>query len=106
MANAQRVSIARLGAMVGASVIVAGAAAPAAAQNEDALKAFFQGKRVVTRIDMPGTEEGVDVRVGASQPIDSRTYGNRLKDFGAALRAGDTAVITLVKLKKDLIEFQ
>jgi hypothetical protein len=81
-------------------------AAPAAAQNEAALKSFFEGRRVVIKIDMPGTSDGVDVRADASRPIDYQEYGNRLKSYGAAIRAGDTATVTLVKMKKDLIEFQ
>jgi hypothetical protein len=89
-----------------AAALVVGIAAPAAAQDEAALKAFFEGKRVVTRIDLPGTEEGVDVRVDSRQAIDGRKYGDRLKTYGTALRAGEPATVTLVKVKKDLIEFQ
>lgn len=106
--NARRARIARFGAVLGALALLAGPAAArfAAAQDEDALKAFFEGKRVVTRIDLPGTQEGVDVRIDARQPIDYREYGDRLKTFGIALRAGDSAVVTIVKVKRDLIEFQ
>jgi hypothetical protein len=80
--------------------------APAAAQNEDALRAFFEGKRVTLKIDMPGTSDGVDVRADASRALDSRRLGERLKAYGTALHAGDSVTVTLVKLKKDLIEFQ
>jgi hypothetical protein len=38
--------------------------------------------------------------------MDARQYGDRLKTYGAALHAGDSAVVTLVKVKRDLIEFQ
>ena len=61
---------------------------------------------VVTRIDLPGTSEGVDVKVDGDRQMDYREYGNRLKTYGTALRAGDSATVTLVKVKKDLIEFQ
>src|SRR5437660_8224873 len=81
-------------------------AAPAAAQNEAALKGFFEGRRVVIKIDMPGTSDGVDVRADASRAIDYQEYGSRLKTYGRSIRAGDSATITLVKVKKDLIEFQ
>lgn len=91
-------------------VILLASADVAAAQDQEqieaALKAAFEGKRVVTRIDLPGTQEGVDLRIGAAQPIDYREYNGRLKNFGPALRAGDAATVTLVKMKKDLIEFQ
>src|SRR5205823_6776144 len=58
------------------------------------------------KIDMPGTSDGVDVRGDASRAIDFQEYGNRLKTYGTAIRAGDSATVTLLKVKKDLIEFQ
>jgi len=42
----------------------------------------------------------------AGRAIDYRRYGDRLKSYGTAIRAGDAAVVTMVKVKKDLIEFQ
>ena len=81
-------------------------AAPAAAQNEAALKASFEGRRVTLRIDMPGDADGVDVHADARTAIDFGKYKDHLKRYGTAIRAGDTAVVTLVKVKKDLIEFQ
>jgi len=80
-------------------------ASPAAAQNEDALKTFFEGKHVTVKIDMPGTQDGVDVRADAARDLDAQEYGNRLKIYGTAISAGDSAVVTQVKVKKDLIEF-
>ena len=76
-------------------------AAPAAAQNEATLRSFFEGKRVAVKIDMPGTSDGVDVNADASHSLESRQYGVRLKAYGASLRAGDSAIVTLVKVKKD-----
>lgn len=82
-------------------------AAPAAqAQNEAALRSAFEGKRVTLRLDMPGSSDGVDVRVGAAQVIDFRKYGADLKKYGISLAAGDSTTITMVRVKKDLIEFQ
>ena len=92
--------------VVSAAALVAVSAVPAAAQNESALREYFEGKRVVLKIDLPGTSDGVDVRADSSRPLDYRQYGNRLKTYGAAIRAGDGATVTLVKFKKDLIEFQ
>lgn len=80
--------------------------APASAQNEDVLRSYFEGRRVIVRIDMPGTSEGVDVRADAGSTLDAPRYGDRIRRFGVALRGGDTATITLVKVKKDLVEFQ
>jgi hypothetical protein len=81
-------------------------AVPAAAQTEAALKSYFEGQRVTLRMDMPGDADGVDVHADAKQAIDYDKYKNNLKRHGTAIRAGDSAVVTLVKMKKDLIEFQ
>ena len=81
-------------------------AVPAAAQDELALRDFFEGRRVVLKIDMPATSEGVDVWPATESPVDYKTYGKRLKAFGVAIRAGESTVVTLVKLKKDLVEVQ
>jgi hypothetical protein len=82
------------------------AARPAAAQSEAALKSYFEGRRVTLRMDMPGSAEGVDVYADASRSIDFKDYNNDLKRYGTAIRAGDAVPISLIKLKKDLIEVQ
>jgi hypothetical protein len=82
----------------------------ASAQDEAALKAAFERQRVTVRIDMPGSDDGVDVRVQtgivSSINLDLPRYRNDLKRYGTAIRAGDSAMVTLVKVKKDIIEFQ
>jgi hypothetical protein len=83
-----------------------GAASPAAAQDEAALKSYFEGKRVTVRLDMPGSADGVDVRADASRAVDFSRYNTDLKRYGTAIHAGDSVVVSLVKAKKDLIEFQ
>jgi hypothetical protein len=88
------------------AVLLVGLGTPAAAQDEAALRSFFEGRRVRVTIDMPGTSDGVDVHADASRPIDFREHGERLKRYGTAIRARETATVTLVKMKKDLIEFQ
>jgi len=103
MMHAIRVSSLRVA--IAAALCVAGAA-PAAAQNEATLKSFFEGKRVTVKIDMPGTSDGVDVRGDARQAIDYPRYRDSLKRYGTAIRSGDSITVTLVKVKKDLIEFQ
>lgn len=90
----------------GIVVAVIAFAQPAVAQSEAALRTFFEGKRVTVKIDMPGTNYGIDVFPDASRPLDYNRYGQRLKQYGTAIRAGDSSTVTLIKLKKDLIEFQ
>jgi hypothetical protein len=82
------------------------ASAPLVAQDEGAFRAFFEGRRVTVKIDMPGTSDGVDVRADSNRPVDYQRYGERLKEYGAAIHAGESVTVTLVKVKKDLIEFQ
>lgn len=103
MFNALRTSCLRAAVAGALSIAVA---APVAAQTEAGLKAFFEGRRVTLKIDMPGTSDGVDVRADARQPIDSSRYRDNLKRYGTAIRSGDSVTVTLVKVKKDLIEFQ
>ena len=82
------------------------AASPAGAQSEERLRAFFEGKTVRLKLDMPGSSEGVDVYPGTARPIDFPRHASRLKRFGTAYRIGEEVLVTKVKLKKDHIEFQ
>ena len=87
-------------------VILAPFARPASAQSESELRSFFEGKTVVVKLEMPGAQEGVDVHPGAAHPIDFPKHAERLKRFGTAFRNGDEALVTRIKVKGDLIEFQ
>jgi hypothetical protein len=55
---------------------------------------------------MPGTEAGVDIYPGTPQPLDYPRYADRLKDYGTAIRAGESAIVTKIKVKSRHIEFQ
>jgi hypothetical protein len=92
-------------AALSAIVSVVGAA-PSTAQDEAALRDLFEGRRVTVLVDMPGSSDGVDLEVDSPRPLDYEQYGDRLRSYGAAIRADRTATVTLVKLKRDLIEFQ
>jgi hypothetical protein len=81
-------------------------ASPAVGQSEDQLRAFFEGKTVRVKLDMPGSSEGVDVYPGSMMPIDFPKHAGRLKKFGTAYRRGDEALVTKLKVKGDHIEFQ
>jgi hypothetical protein len=82
------------------------AAPPAFAQSETVLKDFFEGRQVVVKIDMPATQSGVDVYADARRPMNFDEYRTRLKGVGVALRSGDTVMVTKIKLKDKLVEFQ
>ncbi len=80
--------------------------APLAAQSEADLRQYFEGRRVTLKIAMPGTESGVDIYPGTDRPLDYPRYAARLKDNGTAIRAGDDAMITKIRVKSSHIEFQ
>jgi hypothetical protein len=86
------------------------AAGPAAAGDQDdrerVLKEFFEGRSVRVRIDMPATEQGIDIRVGNTVPIDPAKLGDRLVETGVSIREGTSVPVTKVHIKDDLIEFQ
>ncbi|MGC2110075.1 MAG: hypothetical protein WA655_11200 [Candidatus Korobacteraceae bacterium] len=67
---------------------------------------YFVGRQVTLQIDMPGTQQGVDLRMDRDDPMDWKAYSNRLKQFGPAIRSGDRATITTLVVKKSLIEVQ
>ena len=81
-------------------------ALPLAAQSEPALREYFEGKTVMVKQAMPGTEEGVDIYPGTDKPLDYPKYATRLKQHGTALRSGQSTIVTKVKVKSKHIEFQ
>jgi hypothetical protein len=79
----------------------------AAAQDEATLRAAFEGKSVTVKIDMPGTSRGVDIYPQNATPLDVRELANRLKEYGTALKPGQSVMVTKVVIKgKSHIEFQ
>jgi hypothetical protein len=79
----------------------------AGAQNEAALRAAFEGKTVTVKIDMPGTSKGVDIFPMNQTPLDVRELAERLKEYGTALKPGQTVMVTKVVVKGNThIEFQ
>ena len=83
-----------------------GAARPVFAQGEDQLRDAFEGRMVTVKLDMPATSKGVNIRPQERRALDLHEYADRLKDYGTALRAGTPVMVTKVRVKKDLIEFQ
>jgi hypothetical protein len=81
-------------------------AGPLAAQSEAALREHFEGKTVTLKLAMPGTESGVDIYPADPKPLDYPKYASRLKENGTAIRSGETAMITKIRVKSKHIEFQ
>jgi hypothetical protein len=105
-ASRRRALTARSVAGLAAGAVLLSWCVPAVAQNEAALKASLEGRRVTLKIDMPATQEGVDLHPDSREPLNYRQYGDRLRKYGVAITAGESTTVTLVKQKKDLIEFQ
>jgi len=81
--------------------------APLQAHSEAVLRQAFEGKVVAVKIDMPATQQGVDVYPLDQMPIDFREVAQRLKDNSTALRIGQQVMVTKVVVKKNShIEFQ
>jgi hypothetical protein len=76
------------------------------AQDAQSLSSFFEGKQVVVKMDMPGSQQGIDIYPQRDNSLDAKNYGKRMKSFPVALRNGDAVMITTVKVKDKLIEFQ
>ena len=91
-----------IAALIG--IALAAPRAEAQVPNEAEIKRYFEGRRVMLRIDMPGAADGVDIRV--DRPFDAQQHGDRIRRFGSSIRRGETATITTIKVKKDLVEFQ
>jgi hypothetical protein len=78
---------------------------PLSAQTPDPMQSLV-GQEVVLKMDMPGTQQGVDLRFDKDNPMNWKEYANRLKSNGASIRKGDSARVTSVVVKNDRIEFQ
>ncbi|MGB7730645.1 MAG: hypothetical protein WBL50_21630 [Candidatus Acidiferrum sp.] len=93
-------------AVILAAIALSIATAGAQDNNPAALQAYFSGKQVTLKIDMPGTQKGVDLRFNKPTPMDWKEYGSRIKQFGVAIHQGDVARVTTIVVKRDMIEFQ
>jgi hypothetical protein len=78
---------------------------PLSAQTPDPLQSLV-GQEVVLKMDMPGTQQGVDLRFDKDNPMNWKEYANRLKGNGVSIHKGDSARVTSVVVKNDRIEFQ
>jgi hypothetical protein len=76
------------------------------AQTTSNLSQFFEGKQVTVKIDMPGSQQGIDIYPQKGNSLDAKAYGKRMKQFPVAIRSGDTVMVTAVKVKGKSIEFQ
>jgi hypothetical protein len=76
------------------------------AQTRSDLEQFFEGRKIKVKVDMPATKDGLDIYPEQLPATNLIVYDNRIKRFGIAVREGQSVLITKIKVKKDLIEFQ
>jgi hypothetical protein len=87
-------------------LLVLSAVWPLAGQDGSSLSRFFETKQVSVQIDLPATQQGVDIYPQKTPTLDLNSYSKRLKQFGTALHTGDSVMITKVRVKNKVIEFQ
>jgi len=76
------------------------------AQTEAALKAYFEGKKAVLKLDMPGSAEGVELYPKAQPVFNSKRYKSKLLQLGSSMRQGDSFTFTAVRVTEKSIELQ
>jgi len=83
-------------------------APPASAQpvGEEVLRDRFEGTYVRVKLDLPAHQKGVDVYPQERPNLDYSELAKRIKRYGISVRRDDVILVTKVKVKKDLIEFQ
>jgi hypothetical protein len=59
---------------------------------------------VTAKVDMPASREGLDIHPGTESPLDLHKAAERIKQYGVAVHAGQSAMITSVVVKTHDIE--
>ena len=75
-------------------------------QAEKELQRYFEGNMVTVLLDMPASAQGIDITPDAERPLHFPDYQARVKKTGISLKRGDAVMVTKVKVKSKLIEFQ
>jgi hypothetical protein len=82
------------------------AALPAWGQDVSPLETYFIGRQVLVKVDMPGSEKGIDLKFDKPSPMDWNDVSSKIRGFGVAIHKGEVARVTKFVVKKDMIEFQ
>jgi len=86
--------------------VLALAPLPQQSSAELRLREYFEGMRVTLKIEMPATSDGVDLSADGGRRLDLEPYSRRIRRTGVAIRAGESALVTRIRVKEKLIEFQ
>ena len=69
-----------------------------------ALEKALLGREVRSRVDMPATAAGIDLYLQREPEFDVDLLSRRIAEYGVAIRQGQTALITRIKVNKKNIE--
>jgi hypothetical protein len=97
----------RLTRVVTALAMLLACASHASAQPRPAVAALEKallGREVRSRVDMPATAAGIDLHVQREPEVDADLLSRRIAEYGVAIRPGQTALITRIKVNKKNIE--
>ena len=64
----------------------------------------LEGTTVTAKIDMPASREGMDIHPGMESALDLHKAAERIKQYGVAVHAGQSALITSVVVKPHDVE--
>ena len=76
------------------------------AQNEQALKNFFEGKKIIPVIDLPASTQGINIYPEKTPQLNYGDYGNDLKEYSVGVYSNESIIITKVVVKKNHIRFE
>jgi hypothetical protein len=86
--------------------VLLGSGLLSAQQDSSPVSNYFEGKQVTVKLDMPATQQGIDIFPQRGQPLDLKSYSGRIKKYGVSIRNGDSVLVTKVKVKDNNVEFQ
>jgi len=79
---------------------------PVGAQTEEILKQAFEGKYVSVDLDLPASQQGLDLRFDREQPLNLQENYARIREHDVAIPRGEHVQVSRVNIKGDHIEFQ
>ena len=85
-------------------VMAIAAAGSAHAQNEAALRDYFEGMPVTARADLPATKAGVDIYPDAAQSINNAQLNKQLKQSGVGIHRDDAVALRTLRVTAKSIE--
>jgi hypothetical protein len=74
------------------------------AQSEAVLKQRFEGTSVFLKIDMPGSQQGVNIYPTSQSPVDFGAVAQGIKRYGIGVHEGESIMISKIRVKDKVME--